>query len=100
MKLLCCCDQGINRSVHLASLLKHSHDTIAIGLATNSPETQKMLCDWADKILITDEIQRMQMPQGYKEKTVLINIGPDIYPRPYNQRLKVKIFHLLDKAAL
>lgn len=98
MKILCVCGKGINRSVHIASLLKwHKHDTIAIGLENTTQDTLKMLFDWADAIILTDAMQVYQMPNGYKEKVKLWNVGPDNYPRPYNKHLMAIIGKMIEQ---
>jgi hypothetical protein len=92
MKILCCCEMGMNRSVHFASLLKNwGNDTIAMGLATTTPETQKMLCDWADLIILTEEMQKVMMLSGYQDKVKVFNVGPDTYHRPMNENLKARV---------
>ena len=58
LKILAVCDKGVNRSVHIASLLKfRGHDTIPVGVDTASPETLKMLLGWADMVITTSEAQ-------------------------------------------
>lgn len=95
MKILCVCDQGNNRSVHLAHLLKYwDHDTIPVGLATTSIETLEMLYNWADRILTTSFDQKV--PGEFADKVKLIDIGPDIYPRPFNPELHAKVKQLLE----
>lgn len=92
MKILCVCDIGNNRSVHFASQLKFwKHDTIAIGLDTTTQETLKMLYEWADIILLTENMQRLKMPEGYEAKIKFCDVGIDIYPRPYNAELLAKV---------
>lgn len=64
MKILCVCDYGVNRSVHIAHVLKFrgNHDTLAVGINTSSPETIAMLADWADLVILTDDVQRVYLP--------------------------------------
>ena len=91
MKILCICDQGNNRSVTFAHLLKYwGNDTLSLGLATTSPETLTMLCAWADKIVLTEASQRVTIPPRLHSKLVLCDVGPDTYPRPFNKELLVK----------
>ena len=92
MKILCLCEQGINRSVTLASMLKHSHETLSAGILTNSQETLNQLILWADKVILTDTVQ-VSLTAGWipPEKIELFNVGPDKYPRPYNNHLR-KLF--------
>ena len=82
MKILVLCDEGNNRSVMIAHLLKYwGHDILAAGVKRNSPATLDMLVEWADRIITTEEGQL----EG--EKVQLWNIGPDHYPRPFNRYL-------------
>lgn len=84
MKLLILCDEGNNRSVTLAHLLKYEgHDVITGGLNRNSHETIKLLCDWADIVITTAVDQILPI----NRKSLLVDLGPDIYPRPFNKDL-------------
>lgn len=94
-KILVLCNQGNNRSVTIAHLIKYlGHDVIAAGLDTNSPATLAMLGDWADKIILTDGTQHLA---GYDHKTQLWDIGPDTYPRPFNKELLAKVRALVEQ---
>lgn len=87
MKILCLCDHGNNRSVHFAHQLKYwKHDVLTAGLEMNAPQTLSMLCSWADIIIYTDNFQRDKVLSLYRDenKMRLFNVGPDIYPRPFN----------------
>ena len=102
MKILILCDQGNNRSVTLAHHLKYwKHDVIPAGLKTNSPETLTMLCHWADRIIATDsgqgvEIGRLAPTEIDMAKVQLWNIGPDVYPRPFNKDLLAIVRGLME----
>ena len=56
MKILCVCNGGCVRSTALAEYLKghHGHDAIAVGTFWSSPDTLRMLCEWADLICPVD----------------------------------------------
>lgn len=96
MKVLVVCDEGNNRSVTIAGQLKYwYHDVLTAGLARNSPETIKMLCDWADRIIITHTNQ--PIPPDFSEKVQLWNLGPDTYPRPFNPNLLQKVRTLMQE---
>lgn len=87
MKIVCVCDQGNNRSVQFASLLRYKYkgaETLPIGINTTSKETQEMLFTWADYIIITHGTLWHRIPEEYKSKTKLFDVGPDRYPRPFN----------------
>lgn len=110
MKILVLCDQGNNRSVTLAHHLKYwDHDVIPAGLKTNSPETLAMLFDWADRIILTERTQGDEIEKLFPEwrttenmvsalrKAQLWNIGPDVYPRPFNKELLPIVRRLMDE---
>ncbi len=84
MKILLVCDYGNNRSVTVAWLLKHKgHDVLTAGVKVNSSETLKLLTDWAERVIITEE---GQLPMN-DLKVQLWDIGEDHYPRPLNKEL-------------
>lgn len=92
MKILVLCDEGNNRSVTVAHHLKYwGHDVIAAGLKRNSPETLEMLSEWADRIVLTERSQvpviQSMWPTAFSSKLDLWDIGPDVYPRPFNKDL-------------
>lgn len=87
--ILCVCEHGNNRSVTMAWLLKYVEDfeTLTAGLAYHTPETLKMLFEWADVITVPEEKLLALVPEEYKAKVKFYNIGPDIYKRPHNPEL-------------
>ena len=98
MKILIACDQGNNRSVTIAGLIKYwGHDVLTCGTATNSPETVSMLAEWADRIITTEAGQFNSFPQWFEAKHQLWDLGPDTYPRPYNPDLLKKAKAVIDQ---
>jgi len=98
MKILTVCDQGNNRSVNFAHLLKYwNNDVIPIGLDTTSQETLEMLYDWADYIILTEAIQKYKMPEEYNNKIKILDVGADNFPRPFNIELNSKVKRLLEE---
>ena len=91
--ILCVCEHGNNRSVTMAWLLKYveNFETLTAGLSYHTPQTLKMLFEWADVITVPEEKLLALIPEEYKSKIKFYNIGEDIYPRPHNKVL-------LDKA--
>ncbi len=89
IKILTVCDQGNNRAVQFAHLLKYKYkaDAIPVGLDTTSKETLDMLYTWADYIILTDKTQKV--PGEYTSKVKLWDVGEDRYPRPFNPVLLV-----------
>lgn len=91
VKILCVCLVGISRSVGLADVLKLHFgpvDVIPVGCSrqAQSTETLKMLCDWADHIVIMTEClidklsQRLGLDDVRKHYNIhLCEVGEDIY---------------------
>lgn len=101
MKVLVVCDEGNNRSVTIAGQLKYwGHDVLTVGLARNSTETLEMLVKWSDRVIITDYAQSDHpelRTQRARDKTQLWDIGPDVYPRPFNKGLLAKVKVLMQE---
>lgn len=96
MKILTVCDQGNNRSVQFAHLLKYwKHDVIPVGVTTNTLETLEMLYKWADVIILTDRVQNI--PSEYEDKVKVFDVGADTYPRPFNPELLAKAKQYLEE---
>lgn len=97
--ILCLCEHGNNRSVTMAWLLKYveNFETLTAGLAYHTPATLKMLYDWADVITVPEEKLLALVPEEYKHKIKFYNIGPDIYPRPFNKALLKKARDMMNE---
>lgn len=97
MKILVLCDEGNNRSVTVAHHLKYwGHDVIAAGLKRNKTETLQMLCEWADRIIVTDKDQWEKLRADHLFKLRLWDIGPDVYPRPFNKEMLAIVRRLME----
>lgn len=96
--ILCVCAHGNNRSVTIAWLLKYveNFETLTAGLEYHTPETLQMLFEWADVITVPEKKLIDLIPDVYKHKIKFYDIGPDVYPRPFNPRLLVKAKTLLE----
>lgn len=96
--ILCVCAHGNNRSVTMAWLLKYVADfeTLTAGVEYHTPETLKMLYEWADVITVPEEKLLVLIPEEYKAKVKFYNIGPDIYSRPHNKELLAKARELME----
>lgn len=79
--ILCVCDHGNKRSVFTRFLLAYTNDVLSVGATNNGSETLKMLCEWADVILLADPTIMQKLPHGFSHKIDdRFTIGPDIYP--------------------
>ena len=98
-KVLTLCQQGAVRSVTLAWVLrvKYKLDTIPQSYQRCSKETLEMLYEWADKIMVVEEDMKDEVPEPYyTDKTVVVDIGPDIWKQSLHPDLVDKIVKLLD----
>ena len=102
MKVLCVCEHGNSRSVALAYLLKRrGHDALAMGLRTASAETQAMLCQWADCVVLTDRTLLDLLPSGViRDKLKLYDVGADTYFKGYSRELLRQFYKYLDNDPL
>ena len=95
MKIVTVCEQGNNRSIHAAYIMRYKrkvdgggfNDVIPIGIKTSSPELQKMLFDWAEWIILTDASFKDLIPAEYIEKLKIWDVGEDRFMRPFNKEL-------------
>lgn len=80
-KILVVCRGGNVRSVTIAYVLKYQYgqDALACGWEPNAPETQTMLMDWADIIIIVQAHFKEYIPEKYWDKLRLIDTGEDIW---------------------
>lgn len=101
-RILVLCDHGNNRSVHVAAQLKYlGNDVLTAGLQKNSAATLDMLCHWADRIIVTaaDQLESLRLDPHDDGKVELWDIGPDVYPRPFNPTLLKKVRALVQERA-
>ena len=78
-KVVCICRGGQVRSVAARFILADRHGlrkVLACGWEKNDPETVAMLCEWADAVLVVGSASDWNLPTA-KDKTVLLDIGPD-----------------------
>lgn len=92
MRILCVCDHGSNRSVHVADQLRYrGHETIPVGAHETSDETRVMLADWCDLAVFTGPGQRDQFPDSVHAVYWLLPENP----RPYNpDTLRLVLDHI------
>ena len=80
MKILCVCAMGNKRSVFTRYLLAYKYDVLRVGCKNNSPETLKMLAEWADVILLAEPEMRKSLPvKTHKKIDRNFTIGQDVY---------------------
>lgn len=105
MKVLCVCNHGNVRSVGLAYLIKTvykgEHDVLTAGVEENSPETLKMLWEWADGVVyLTPEAKQYFLTVDAGTKSVFIDVGDDTWHNPFDQRLQHRLLKHLKELDL
>lgn len=89
-KILCLCAAGNNRSVAAGYLLKHQYryDAVCAGVHAAAPETLRMLCQWADRILVCGEqTLACKIPGEFAAKVTQLAIGEDRWGPTYHPEL-------------
>lgn len=80
MNVLCVCAAGSVRSVCLAGKLKAcGHDALAAGFKFNGHDTMRMLCGWADLVVVMQPAYAKELPPGFGHKVRVCDVGPDVY---------------------
>lgn len=97
MKVLCVCHAGYVRSAATAMILKmRGFDAIAVGVNHASPETLKMMGEWADKILIAEPSMAWSFPPDLRGKIEdSFTIGEDDWGNPSDKQLWKLIYNRL-----
>lgn len=89
MRVLCICERGNSRSVALAWILKDhmNQEAIAVGIRTMGQETKDLLFKWADRIILVDKRFEPEIPEEFRQKTKVWDVGPDKFFRGFDQEL-------------
>lgn len=75
------CKQGLVRSVGLADVLKMHFepvDVIPVGLSSNTGSLP-LLFNWADHIIVMEAKMVDKIPEEFKHKVLVCEVGPDTY---------------------
>lgn len=93
-KILTVCSAGLVRSVGLADVLKvhFNVDALPAGIDGNSKETLEMLYEWADTIVLMMDVWVSRIPEQYKYKVKVCEVGVDIYGSSRNRELIDKVY--------
>ena len=73
-------------------------DALAASLEANSSDTLKMLFDWADRIILVEDMMKKYVPKLYYSKLLILDIGPDRWGQSLNPELLQICSDLLSKA--
>lgn len=99
MKILTVCQRGNNRSAALAFILRDErgpNEVINYGpLGGVSESTIDMLCEWAEKIIVTTT--EVDVPEKFRIRRVFLDVGPDIWGVRFAPELLDKLRRLLDE---
>ncbi len=81
MKVLTICQGGNSRSAGCGYLLKYKYgmDALACGWEGNSVETLRMLCEWAEAVIVMQEQFRQYVPKEFHDKLYVVDVGPDVW---------------------
>lgn len=99
IKILCVCNKGNVRSVATKYCLnlRGYNNVIAVGCTLVSTDTMKLLCDWADIILLAKYKHILLVPVKERRKVNKnFKIGEDTYGTPLDYALFEVINHQLE----
>lgn len=98
MKFLTVCAGGNIRSRAAAYRLMYHHDQDALSASADKQpeETFRMLCAWADRIVIMQPQFVARIPAAARIKVVLCDVGEDNYGSPWHFELQEKVKRFLD----
>lgn len=63
-------------------------DALACGWSTNSEETIAMLAEWADRIIVVQPHYREKIPQRYRNKVAVYDVGRDRWLNSLHPQLR------------
>lgn len=99
MKVCVMCQGGNSRSVACGYLLKYEYgiDAVACSYERNSAETLKMLFDWSDAIIVMETYMTQHIPDPYKDKMYILDVGEDRWCNSLHPDLLAKLRPMLQK---
>lgn len=108
MKVLVVCEGALVRSVIIAALLKfeHGHDALAASLRYNTPDTLRMLRNWADRVIVVEPWMRdvlyppTEEDNTFREACWVWDLGPDRWGTPIHPELQALVRHHIAHSSL
>jgi len=99
MKILTVCQGGQVRSVALKYRLTYvyGHEAIPCGVQSNSKDTIRMLCHWADWTIILQPEFKAWIPPEYHGKLFCYDVGADRWANPFHPELQAILDQLIKK---
>lgn len=87
MRYLCVCQYGHSRSVAMVRALHHLQlQAVACGWMT-APAALPTLCQWANSIVVLEASFVAHIPQEYRDRVVVCDVGRDRWSNPYHPEL-------------
>jgi hypothetical protein len=88
-RFLCVCEGGCVRSTAMAWQLKvnHGQNAIAVGWRWNDAETLALLCEWADYVVLMQDVFRARIESRYHGKIRVVDVGRDRWGDPTDEEL-------------
>ncbi len=92
MRILTICEWGAVRSVACEHALKEmGHDAMAVGWHTTSRHILQCLCRWSEAICVMEGWMIEYVPDEFRDKVRVIDVGPDHWHNPFDQELRAII---------
>lgn len=89
---LCICQYGHSRSVACARALHiRGYSAVAAGAETCGSAIRNGLALWADAIIIMQPAFMAAVPEQYRSKVRVLDVGPDKWSNPYHPELAALI---------
>ncbi len=71
------------------------YDAVACSWKDIAPETRDMLCLWADGIIVMEAYMFDKIPEQFRSKTTVVDVGEDVWCNPFHPALTEKIQGLM-----
>ena len=98
MKFLCVCAGGNIRSrAFVHRLMYHlGQDALSMSHDKQPDDTLRMLCGWADRIIVIQPGYAVRIPAEHRRKVKVMDVGPDEFGSPWHFILQERMRNLLD----
>ena len=78
---------AVRRAAQAEVVCRESAQALACGQDANTIETRNMLCDWADYVIVVDKEYAPEVPEKYKDKLLIYDIGVDRFGYAFHPEL-------------
>lgn len=99
MRFLCVCEAGTVRSGAAAHALKYyfGQEAIAASHSKLLDDTMEMLFEWADRIVLMQPHFVDRIPEVYRHKVKVCDVGKDVWMNPLAPLLLAKVLEFMQK---